>query len=136
MAAFSTDSSIHNVSQDFRSHRIANLAERLPERREVEVVLPPVVPAVKKVRRNTLALHVLDISTVLSNNSYSSVSWMPPQKEEVEGAPEEVIMYSLVHGKGELIMFGGLYCNCNNSCMLSKQFSNSLHFIMPPKDIV
>lgn len=107
-----------------------------------EVPPPDVIanqPAVKKMKRNTLTLHVLDISTVLDGNSLNYVSWLCPRLGEMSGAPEELVMYSLVKGNGELIMFGGVHNDItilNNSNSSHNLYSNSLHFIAPPRDII
>ena len=55
-----------------------------------------------------LSTFVLDISEAISRNV---VTWLPVVKAGAAGlavAPEETILYSLVRGRGELVMFGGI----------------------------
>lgn len=139
MAAFACDSSINNSAPEndlINQRQIAHLEHR----RE----LPPQdiaqqrQPAVKKIKRNTLSMHVLDISTVLNENTLNYVSWLCPRLGEMNGAPEELVMYSLVKGNGELIMFGGVHNDISILTFSEHQnmYSNSLHFITPPRDII
>ncbi|KAF5300308.1 hypothetical protein FQA39_LY11165 [Lamprigera yunnana] len=97
------------------------------------------VPSPKKQKRNVLGMYVLDISHALDPQPY--VTWLPVKNNEsFSQGPEETVLYSLVAGKSELIMFGGiqkdvssLSCTTNN---LSNQVTNSLHFITAPKYII
>lgn len=140
MAAFSCDSSTANLSPEndlINQRQIAHLENRReplpspehPQQRQ---------PAVKKIKRNTLTMHVLDISTVVNGNSLNYVSWLCPRLGEMDGAPEELVMYSLVKGNGELIMFGGVHNDISiiNYSENQNMYSNSLHFITPPRDII
>lgn len=95
--------------------------------------------ATHTVQRNVLGIYVLDISHALDEKPY--VTWLPIKNDGmmVSGGPEETILYSLVEGKSELIMFGGiqqdpssLACTTN----LSNQVSNSLHFITAPRYVI
>ena len=53
-----------------------------------------------------MALSVLDISKALSDRV---VTWLPPSPLPPDSeVPQECILYSLVRGRTELIMFGGL----------------------------
>lgn len=91
-----------------------------------------------KQKRNVLGMYVLDISHALDEKPY--VSWLPLKNDGIlSQGPEETVLYTLVEGKSELIMFGGiqkdpasLVCTTN----LSNQVSNSLHFITAPKYII
>lgn len=138
MAAFACDSTGSNAPPEndlINQRQIAHLENRLeapadnPQERQ---------PAVKKVKRNTLSMHVLDISTVVDGNSLNYVSWLCPRLGEMRGAPEELVMYSLVKGNGELIMFGGVHNDISilNYSEQQDKYSNSLHFIIPPRDII
>ena len=53
--------------------------------------------------------------------------------EHAGEAPEETILYSLVHGRGEIIMFGGIQTDANTMQMgmniPPQVVSNNLHFI-------
>lgn len=96
----------------------------------------------KKQRKHVLGMYVLDISQALADDPYAT--WLPWKSTELSSyGPEETILYTLVPGKGELIMFGGiqkdgnvLNClNCLSNCIsnVSNQVSNSLHFITAPR---
>lgn len=140
MAAFSCDSSTNNTPPEndlINQRQIAHLEngrEPLPPPEHPQ----PRQPAVKKIKRNTLTMHVLDISTVVNGNSFNYVSWLCPRLGEMDGAPEELVMYSLVKGNGELIMFGGVHNDISilNYSEHQNMYSNSLHFITPPRDII
>lgn len=140
MAAFACDSSINNTPNEndlINQRHIAHLENRLEPH-------PPAPdnqnrqPAIKKVKRNTLTMHVLDISTVVNGNCMNYVSWLCPRLGEMNGAPEELVMYSLVKGNGELIMFGGVHNDISilNYSEQQSMYSNSLHFITPPRDVI
>lgn len=96
-------------------------------------------PSPKKQKRNVLGMYVLDISHALDPQPY--VTWLPLKNNGIfsEG-PEETVLYSLVAGKSELIMFGGIQKDVSSlSCTttnLSNQVTNSLHFITAPKYII
>ncbi|XP_053604276.1 F-box only protein 42 [Plodia interpunctella] len=96
-------------------------------------------PAAKKIKRNTLTMHVMDISSVIDGNSYNYVTWLCPRLGEMTGAPEEIVMYSLVKGNGELIMFGGVRNDItlfNYRQDQQSMYSNSIFFITPPRDVI
>lgn len=83
-----------------------------------------------------MAMFVMDISNILIDYT---VSWLP-LKAVPEGSPEDTILYSLVAGNGELIMFGGIQKDATSitqqaqsSVNISNTVSNSLHFITAPK---
>jgi hypothetical protein len=56
--------------------------------------------------RNSMSIHVLDLTHLLTQGL---VFWQPHSKEEMilTDGPEDVILYSLIAGKNEVIMFGG-----------------------------
>lgn len=85
----------------------------------------------KEKKTHYLGAYVLDISQVLSDNPVAT--WLPPKN--LKNGPEETILYTLVEGKSELIMFGGIKKEANSlgfSTNLSNQISNSLYFIKAP----
>lgn len=141
MAAFACDSPGNNAlaENDLINQRqiahLENIENRLEPQPQNGEQRPPMV---KKIKRNTLAMHVLDISTVVNGNSMNYVSWLCPRLGELHGAPEELVMYSLVKGNGELIMFGGVHNDISilNYSEQQNMYSNSLHFITPPRDII
>lgn len=102
-------------------------------------------PTVKKIRKNILELYLLDTSHALDEHPY--VSWQEPKNTGPRrySGPEETLLYTLVQGKGELIMFGGIQKDNSGVDMMSTNFdpcsystkvSNSLHFICPPIDVI
>ena len=84
--------------------------------------------------QNPMYIHVLDVSRAVSD---FTVTWMPIADQPGYGAPEETIFYSLVEGRGELIMFGGIQTDLNGmqrGLNVNLQFvSNETHFIEAPK---
>lgn len=92
-------------------------------------------------KRNSLGLYVLDVSHALDKNPY--VTWLPCERDNdnlFSYGPEETILYTLVEGKAELIMFGGIQKDPTSivasTTNLSNQVSNSLHFISAPSYII
>ncbi|KAL8564475.1 hypothetical protein ACOMHN_017617 [Nucella lapillus] len=55
--------------------------------------------------RNPMVLHVLDLSRVVSGRT---AAWLPTRDTPIPHAPEETIFYSLVQGRAELVLFGGI----------------------------
>lgn len=92
----------------------------------------------RKFKRNVIGIYVLDLSHALDSEPY--VTWLPVKNEGIfsEG-PEERVLYTLVEGKSELIMFGGILKDSTSPAYttnLSNQVSNSLHFITAPRYII
>lgn len=91
-----------------------------------------------KPRRNVLAMYVLDISHALDEQPY--VTWLPLKNDGVPAnGPEETVLYTLVEGKSELVMFGGIRKEASTpACTtnLGNQVSNSLHFITAPRYVI
>lgn len=141
MAAFACDptqDSILTENDLINQRNVAHLENRGEPREPSPPEVPPVKqPEVKK-NKSTLTLHVLDISTVVNGNSFNYVSWLCPRLGDTNGAPEELIMYSLVKGNGELIMFGGVTngINSNSFTDINNRYSNSLYTITSPRDII
>lgn len=83
-----------------------------------------------------MCLYVLDISQAVSNGH---VSWRMIKKQS-SAAPEEIILYSLVLGKGELIMFGGIQKDLNSRQQVGESVpevvSNSLHFMTAERFVI
>ncbi len=85
----------------------------------------------------SLGMHVLDLSLALEDEHV--LTWL--EVMPLEGhAPEETILYTLVKGRAELIMFGGIQKDV--SAMTARQpqtiesVSNSLYFLSPPSSVV
>ncbi|OAD60168.1 F-box only protein 42 [Eufriesea mexicana] len=88
-----------------------------------------------KKARNTLSIFVLDITNVLCDEC--SASWIPLQRNGQSG-PNERVLYSLVAGRGELIVFGGIGKEQASSYpeMYEPKVYNDLHFINPPRYVI
>ena len=86
-------------------------------------------------------MFVLDISKAISDHE---VEWLKFWSSEALSSPEVAILYSLVEGRGELIMFGGIrrdtnhpYANRENSDNPeSDSVSNALYFLNAPNQVV
>ena len=83
-----------------------------------------------------MTTHILDISQAISHHR---VTWLPVSPLVSPEAPQESILYSLVMGRTELIMFGGLQkdVSINNSGGRGQQnnsetVSNCLYYLNPP----
>lgn len=91
----------------------------------------------RKIKRSVLGIYVLDLSHALDNEPY--VTWLPVKNDVSVEGPEDTILYTLVQGKSELIMFGGIQNDVNflpHTTNLSNQISNSLHFITAPSYVI
>lgn len=82
--------------------------------------------------QNPMFVHVLDISRALIEKQ---VTWLPIPEDGLDGAPEETIFYSLVEGRGELILFGGIQTDLNSMQRgltftgSSQVVKNTVHFL-------
>ena len=52
-----------------------------------------------------MCVHVLDISQAVESGR---VTWLPIRGTDLADSPDEATFYSLVQGRGELMMFGGI----------------------------
>ncbi|CAN7986194.1 unnamed protein product [Ixodes hexagonus] len=87
-----------------------------------------------------MRLYVLDVRRA---SREARASWLPLQPHGGGGATsmvEEVILYSLVLGRGELVLFGGIQKDVANrqedTDAMSEVVSSSLHFITCKKDVI
>lgn len=85
--------------------------------------------------RNPMVIHVLDLSEVITNRT---ATWLPVRETYMPGSPEETIFYSLVEGRGELVLFGGIHNNQNSMQRVNSppastthSVSNGLYIISP-----
>ena len=89
-------------------------------------------------------MYVLDISKAITA---SEVEWVAFKANNPIQAPEESILYSLVMGRGELIMFGGIQKDMNSigggqmapgnrEAAENDSVSNALYFLTPPCHVV
>lgn len=106
--------------------------ERLPESNnqhtiELSSMATQRLGAVPKPNELSMTVCVLDIAQVLTTGA---ARWLKPKTLSSNGPPE-TILYSLVQGQSELIMFGGILKDCKTlaPCELSSQISNCLQFI-------
>jgi len=85
--------------------------------------------------RPKMAMFVLDISSVREG----VVAWLPV-KCLPKRSPDATILYTLVHGKGELVMFGGIRKEppilSFDQTVTIPAVSNSLHFISAPPSVI
>jgi len=58
-----------------------------------------------------MCVHVLDISQAVESGR---VAWLPVQGLRLTDSPDEATFYSLVEGRGELMMFGGIRGDARN----------------------
>lgn len=87
-----------------------------------------------------MGLCILDIKDALSQKI---VRWIPMNDSDANrrGSPEEAVLYSIVHGKGELVVFGGVQKfiatqSTSNSPGGPNIVSNAVYFIQAPKSII
>lgn len=132
MAAFTQPSSSSvqhkNMLREKRLDRLQKVEEKLSMKHS------NVLAKQKEKKTHRLGIYLLDISQVLGKKS--KATWLSPKN--LNSGPEETILYTLVEGKSELVMFGGVLKDANTSltCSLSNQICNSLHFISSPNYVV
>ena len=87
-----------------------------------------------------LAMYVLDIGRAVGDEP--EVEWLPFKSNASLAAPEETILYTLVSGRSELIMFGGIQKDVStiasgrNSSSENDTVFNDVYFLTPPIQIV
>ncbi|XP_062611135.1 F-box only protein 42-like [Saccostrea cucullata] len=84
--------------------------------------------------RTPIHLHVLDISNIVQSRT---ASWQPVKENLSLEAPEETIFYTLVEGRGELVMFGGIQRDIQSMQrgmdVKSHVVSNNLYMLSPSR---
>lgn len=99
--------------------------------------LSPRKPAKPISVSSMMVLHVLDISNVLETKT---VSWQKLSFDNLHEAPEETIFYSLVEGRGELLMFGGIERDIHSLKwdygFKAHTVNNSLHVLSPIQQLL
>lgn len=87
-----------------------------------------------------MGLCLLNIKDALTTKV---VRWIPLDDSNANGrgSPEEAVLYSIVHGKGELIVFGGVQKfiatqSTSNSPGGPNIVSNAVYFIQAPKSVI
>lgn len=130
MAAF-RDQPLRNNSNMDRQRQLESLRKMEEKIRNRKAQLMKVF----KKAESTLSIFVLDITNVLSDGC--NASWIP-LKDDHSG-PDERILYSLVVGKGELIVFGGIHKEHSTLGQTDVDDSvvyNDLHFIKAPRYVI
>lgn len=131
MAAF-RDQPLRNNSNTDRQRQLESL-RRMEEKIRNKKAQPL---KVFKKAESTLSIFVLDITNVLSDDC--NASWIPLKQDDHSG-PDERILYSLVVGKGELIVFGGIrkeHSTLGHTDVDDSVVYNDLHFINPPRYVI
>lgn len=86
----------------------------------------------KRAKRNCIAMFVCDLSKILTSEGV--LEWLEYKNYGIAaGAPERLILSTIVAGKGELIMFGGLL----KETLINEtvQVSNAVHFLTTPRGV-
>lgn len=137
MAAFNVQNRPRSVSKD-HNERIRRMEEKMiairNSRRNALAVQKIKEPSPKRIKRNVLSLFVCDLSAALDPND-PHLQWVEYKNYGIiPGAPERLILSSMVPGHGELILFGGVHKETLSE--ITHQVSNSVHFLTAPRDIV
>lgn len=119
--------------------RIKSMQKQEPTAKaEAEKQEPPSKPSQEKQHKccpcHKMSMFVLDISKAISDNE---VEWLQFYSNNTMETPQVAILYSLVQGRGELIMFGGLQkdvASMRNQTTANENDSvtNALYFLTPP----
>ncbi|ESO95769.1 hypothetical protein LOTGIDRAFT_116426 [Lottia gigantea] len=84
----------------------------------------------RETRVSPMFLHVLDIQNVISS---VTATWKPYHEVVTTDTPEETVFFSLVQGRGELIMFGGIEKDISSmqrgKTIESLSVSNTVHIV-------
>ncbi|XP_017077211.1 F-box only protein 42 [Drosophila eugracilis] len=142
MAAFNVPTRSRSASRD-HNERIRRMEEKMnairnsrrsaPAAAQVEPQ-PLRAPSPKRQRGNVQSLFVCDISSIL-DSSEPSLDWVEYKNFGVlKGAPDRLILSSLIAGNGELILFGGVHKETLTD--ITHHVSNSIHFLSVPRDII
>ena len=94
-----------------------------------------------KENNGAMSLCVLDVSQAIAQHR---VRWMRPKSADpCPGSPEEAVLYSMVHGHGELVVFGGVQKFMSTVAPSNAPanggpniVSNNVYFIKPPRTII
>lgn len=101
-----------------------------PSPHSMQLPSPSADLALRRSSLNPICIHTVDLGHILSDNT---ISWLPIQKPDCVISPEETIFYSLVEGRGELIMFGGirgdLHTMQRGLQLKTQAVSNTIHYL-------
>ncbi|XP_053962380.1 uncharacterized protein LOC128865959 [Anastrepha ludens] len=139
MAAFNVQSKPRSVSKD-HNERIRRMEEKMNalrnSRRNAMIGEPKAIkePSPKRIKRNVLSLFVCDLSAAMDKDD-PYLQWVEYKNYGViAGAPERLILSTMVAGHGELILFGGVHKETLGE--ITHQVSNSVHFLSAPREII
>ncbi|CAD7011270.1 unnamed protein product [Ceratitis capitata] len=139
MAAFNVQNRPRSVSKD-HNERIRRMEEKMNalrnSRRSAMIGEPKAIkePSPKRIKRNVLSLFVCDLSSAMDKDD-PHLQWIEHKNYGViPGAPERLILSTMVAGHGELILFGGVHKETLGE--ITHQVSNSVHFLSAPRDII
>lgn len=106
---------------------------KLMARNELERKMLPHVSSTFVKYQSVMYIHRLDLSQVVSD---LKVTWKPLCDTYIGQAAEETQFYSLIAGRGELIMFGGILHEFKNSSSLGRcnRISREVHIVSFPLD--
>lgn len=117
-----------------RLEGLRRMEQKIREMRRVADVED--LPSPKRVKRNCIGLYVCDLAQVLAAET-PTLNWLEYKNDGVvHGAPEHLIMTSMVAGNGELIMFGGLRKESLANDTTPTWVSNALHFLTFPRGVI
>ncbi|XP_073814212.1 F-box protein 42 [Musca autumnalis] len=139
MAAFNVQNRPRSLSKD-HNERIRRMEEKmnaLRNSRRSAMVEQKIIkePSPKRAKRNVLSLFVCDLTNALAETSEPYIEWLEYKNYGViPGAPERLILSTMVPGHGELILFGGVHKETLSE--ITHQVSNTVHFLSAPRDIV
>ena len=86
-----------------------------------------------------MCVHVIDISQAVE---LGRVTWLPIRGVNLTNSPDEATFYSLVEGRGELMMFGGIRGDARNlqrgsSTLQPQAVSSDVNFLsFTPKHLL
>lgn len=120
-------------------HRMEERLRNLSRNPKPQLPKENTVPSLSVNRQSPprMAMFIMDITNVLTEHS---VKWLPI-KSVAAGGPEHTILYSLVSGQGEIIMFGGIQKDVSqfsieeSSLNVINTVTNTLHFISAPQSV-
>lgn len=124
---------LHRMEERLKS--LARNAQQQSSKEKTESSVPP--PVIRH-HPQKMGMFVMDISSVLLDHS---VTWLPIKSVATSG-PEHTILYSLVAGQGEIIMFGGIQKDVNlfgideSSMNVINTVTNTVHFMTAPQTII
>uniref|UniRef100_A0A336LM90 CSON012794 protein n=1 Tax=Culicoides sonorensis TaxID=179676 RepID=A0A336LM90_CULSO len=134
MAAFNVEKNSQLPQQIQRERQLENLRrmelkiqrERHNRRREEELI-----KKTKRPKTNCLAVFVCDFSNVRTT-APGTLEWIEYKNFGLfDGAPEKIILSSMVAGTGELILFGGLQRETT-----TETATNAIHFLTYPATVL